>query len=193
MFDTRIKEQQYVTPVQEQYQPGQDYQQRMGQDTKQVYETDTRKDIKSSQDKVKVVVKAVKSSSDFKEKVKVSIKGSTMMKLTDLCSKDATDEEIVDTLESKIRRLLGTVKEEWQEAQQPQVQEKPKYKVKMMVHPVGGGAPYEQEFITDDPERFLKGQEQHLKGMGLRRKEGRQELGSSMRQSTGATQRYAQM
>jgi hypothetical protein len=174
-------------------QPGQAFEQ------SDLAKTQTRSkasETMKNDDKIKVVVKGVKHGVDLHKHLKVSVKGTTVMKLSQLCSlqDDCSDEMIVDQLGSRIRQLLCIVQDEWgKNMERQQEPEKVKYLVKRTIRPVGGGPAFEQEFITEDPDEFLRSQGQRLEGMGLKRKEGYDNLGQLMHGSTGATQQMAQM
>ena len=187
MFESPVKQQQYaVNPTQSQ-QTHTQYSYPVLQQHNVTESTLDRpsKTERMSDDRVKVVVKGVKTGPEFKEHLKVTIKGSTTLNLSQICDQSASDEVIVDKLESKIRRLLSTVEEDWEHTEREQGKPQ-RYKIKMMVRPIDGGEPFEQEFETDNPSRFIRSQgqgfEKESRGQGERRENtGRDEDRSGSR------------
>jgi hypothetical protein len=123
------------------------------QETQATMNRPTSSIIHHPNDRVKVVVKGIKGT-DLGERVKLSIKGTTVLKLSEICSTEANDEIIVDCLERKIRNLLQSVKQDWNAMEQGQ--EKQKEKMKMNLQPMGGGDPVVEEFETTDPSRVME-------------------------------------
>jgi hypothetical protein len=104
-------------------------------------------------DRVKVVVKGIKGD-DNEDRLKVSVKGTTVLKLSEICSPDADDEVIINQLECKVRDLLQVVKQDWSSHEESQKQQK--YKMKIEMQPVGGEEPMVQEFETTDLSKYME-------------------------------------
>jgi hypothetical protein len=114
---------------------------------------------------VKIVVKATKLNADkgsgFKDHVKVTVKATALLPMDRISAPGASEQEVVDSVEAKVRHLLDAVKSDTF-GQEEQESKSERYRVKVNVTPVEGGQgqQYQREFETDKPPSGLESQTQ---------------------------------